>query len=263
MVTSRRLLQVSRSLLRLGQVAKNTSAADEFNFLSLFDRSPDGIVLMEEDRVLGANPAALTMFRCTREAMLSTRPWELSPAQQPDGRPSQETALANIQVAVARGLVRFEWVHLRADGQTFPAEVTLIPALRAGRPVCYGTIRDLTERKRAEEALQRELAFQRALSDLGSTILDPESTPHQIGRVLLGHAKALTGSAHGFVSEIDPVTGDHVVHVMTEMHGQSGVPVWGGDSFGAGGLFGTSRETCARIGYAGGQPQKKSANGLS
>ena len=224
MATSRRILQVSKALRRRRPGAEGAMASGASDFLSLFDRSPDGILLMEEERVLDANHAALALFGCTREVLLQCRPWDLSPVLQPNGRPSAEIAPEMNRIAREQGLVRFEWCHLRVDGTPFPAEVTLFSALWGGRQVRYSSIRDITDRRRAEEALQRELSFQRALSDMGTTILDPKATPHQIGLVLLHHAKALTESGHGFVSEIDPVTGDHVVHVMTEMHGQAGVP---------------------------------------
>ena len=224
MGTSRRLLQVSKALRRRAQAVKATSGHQEVKLPSLFELSPDGVLLMEDERVLDANPAALRLFGCTREALLQSHPWALSPPVQPDGRASQDKAPEMKRLAHEQGLLHFEWTHQRADGVTFPTEVTLIPDLGAGHHVRFVTIRDITDRKRAEEAVARELSFQRALSDMGSTILAPKATAHQVGLVLLHHAKSLTESGHGFVSEIDPVTGDHVVHVMTEMHGHSGVP---------------------------------------
>jgi len=50
---------------------------------------------------------------------------------------------------------RIEMPALRADGQEFPAELTVTNVLVEGAPIFTGFIRDITERKRAEQALHR------------------------------------------------------------------------------------------------------------
>jgi len=204
---------------RLPRPAEAAARGDQIELLSLFEMNPDGSLLMVGDEVIDANPAAMALFGCSREALLACRPWDLSPPFQADGQASGELGSANNRIALQKGKHRFEWIHRRLNGEDFPAEVTLIPILVQGRELRYATIRDITERRRAEDALRRELAFQKALSELGSIILDPASTSHQVGMAILRQAMDLTGSAHGFVSDLDPVTGDHVVRVATEMLG--------------------------------------------
>jgi PAS domain S-box-containing protein len=51
--------------------------------------------------------------------------------------------------------ILFESVHLRKDGSTFPVEVSSIGATIEGTRTLLSVIRDITERKRAEEALRQ------------------------------------------------------------------------------------------------------------
>jgi two-component sensor histidine kinase len=67
------------------------------------------------------------------------------------------------------------------------------------------------------EALQWELAVNAALAKLYKPLISPASSIEDISLAVLKQARGLTGSAHGYVSEIDPTTGDHVAHTLTEM----------------------------------------------
>ena len=54
-----------------------------------------------------------------------------------------------------KGSHHFEWMHKRADtGETFPADVLLSAMELDGKRVLQAVVRDITERKRAEEALR-------------------------------------------------------------------------------------------------------------
>lgn len=76
---------------------------------------------------------------------------------------------------------------------------------------------ELAERKRAEEALRRELDVDKAMSELSRTLISGASTIQDVADITLHYARALTGSAHGFVSFIDRRTGDAVACTLTWM----------------------------------------------
>jgi len=80
-----------------------------------------------------------------------------------------------------------------------------------------GITTDITLRKEAEMSLNRELAVNATLAMLGRELLDPETGPAKIAHSVLKHARSLTQSRHGFVSEIDPRTGDNVAYTLTSM----------------------------------------------
>jgi len=126
----------------------------EQKFRLLFERSVDGLLLLEGDRFTDCNQAVLDMMRCSQPDFLRLHPWELSPPFQPDGRASDEKAMEMIATAYAKGGFRFEWMHRRLDGEDFPVEVTLIPIPLGGKDILFTTWRDITERKAADEALR-------------------------------------------------------------------------------------------------------------
>jgi PAS domain S-box-containing protein len=59
-----------------------------------------------------------------------------------------------MNTALNKGSCRFEWTHRRLDGSEFPAEVLLSSCLFGKRKVIRAVVRDITEHKRAKEALR-------------------------------------------------------------------------------------------------------------
>jgi PAS domain S-box-containing protein len=142
----------------------------EEKFRQIFQRNQDGILLLEGDRFVDCNPAVLEMMCCSQPELLRMHPWELSPAVQPDGRPSPEKAQEMIRLAHEKGGHRFEWTHRRIDGEDFPVEVTLTPFPLGGKEILYTTWRDISERKREEREridLERRVLHAQKLESLG------------------------------------------------------------------------------------------------
>ena len=121
----------------------------------LFERSADAILVIEGERFVDCNPAAVQMLRCSGKAeVLRLHPWELSPELQPDGQSSFAKAQEMMRLAFERGNHRFEWMHRRSDGEVFPVEV-LLTAVRAGdRRALHVVWRDVTNRRRLEDHLR-------------------------------------------------------------------------------------------------------------
>jgi len=137
---------------------KNTLAVDELRrseerYRLLFNSSRDAIMTLEPPawNFTSGNPACVEMFRTGDEKrFVSSAPWELSPEFQPDGRASNEAALAMIETAMRRGSHFFEWRHRRLDGEEFPATVLLTRVELEGHRFLQATVRDITDQKRAE-----------------------------------------------------------------------------------------------------------------
>jgi PAS domain S-box-containing protein len=121
---------------------------------ALFEQSADAEVLLDEVGFVDCNPAAVALFGFgTRDELIAHHPAEVSPAAQPDGTPSRAAAEARIARALADGQHRFEWLHRRVDGSTFPCDVCLTDVTVDGRHMLLGTVRDLTERRKMEVRL--------------------------------------------------------------------------------------------------------------
>lgn len=123
-------------------------------FRQLFEASPDPAWIVIDNRFAACNDAAVeTLGYATRQALLGVHPSMLSPPQQPDGMDSFDKAERMMAIALEKGLHRFEWVHRRADGSDFFAEVTLSQVLIENQPAIYVIWRDISDRKAAEQAL--------------------------------------------------------------------------------------------------------------
>mgnify|MGYP000862281308 CR=1 FL=1 len=127
----------------------------EEKFRLLFEQSADAQLLIDDNVFVDFNGAALTLLgHSSKGDLVGKRPSELSPEQQPDGQMSFIKEKDVLTKAYNQGTHRFEWVHRRKEGENFPAEVTLTAISYRGRKLFHATMRDISDRKRAEEALR-------------------------------------------------------------------------------------------------------------
>jgi diguanylate cyclase (GGDEF)-like protein/PAS domain S-box-containing protein len=136
----------------------------ENKYRVLFEDSADANWLMDEKGFLDCNSAALQMFGYSAGALM-LHPADISPPNQPDGTSSRAAAEQKIASAFLNGKERFEWLHQRKNGNVFPAEVCLTALTLSGRPRLLATVRDITERKQAEEALLFKTALLEAQAE--------------------------------------------------------------------------------------------------
>ncbi len=127
----------------------------ELKYRLLFETAGDAIFLMSEDIFIDCNNKTLEIFGCKREDIIGNTPYAFSTPFQPDGRPSREKALEKINLAITQGPQLFEWVHCRLDKTPFYAEVSLNKLELGGKTILQAIVRDITERKTAEEQIKK------------------------------------------------------------------------------------------------------------
>ncbi|RLB56900.1 MAG: hypothetical protein DRI90_18360, partial [Deltaproteobacteria bacterium] len=133
--------------------------ASEAKYRTLYDSSADAIMMLAPPswRFTAGNAATIEMFGVRDEAALcALGPEHYSPERQPDGSLSGDKAQAMIDIAMREGFHYFEWEHRRLDGREFSATVLLNRLELDGEPLLQATVRDISERKKAQERLQTQ-----------------------------------------------------------------------------------------------------------
>lgn len=128
-------------------------------FRSIFEGTNDAIMVLNEQGFLDCNMRTLAVFGLnSKEEFTSCHPSDFSPPFQPDGQDSISAAKERIRTALQHGESYFEWIHRRKNGEDFPADVLLSAFDYDGNRVLQATVRDITERKKAERAVEESLA---------------------------------------------------------------------------------------------------------
>ncbi|MBD9358326.1 CHASE domain-containing protein [Methylomonas albis] len=133
---------------------KEVLRQSELKYRKLFNSSHDAVMMADNSGFLDCNQATLDLFGYDAVSeFCRLHPGKVSPPNQADGRDSLTLANEYIVTAIKNGHLEFEWLHRRADGTIFPAQVTLARVSLDGHLVLQCVVRDLSERKRVEQAL--------------------------------------------------------------------------------------------------------------
>ncbi len=175
---------------------------------ALFEQSADGMLLLDGGRFVYGNDAAATLLGYdSSEELLRTDPERLSPPLQPDGATSTVKAREMVRLAYVNGSNRFEWVHRRRDDRDIWVEVLLTRIYLGQRRVIHAVLRDIGDRKRAEERLHKAKAeaetATRAKSDFLANMSHEIRTPMNaiIGMTHLALGSGLTARQRDYVEK--------------------------------------------------------------
>jgi PAS domain S-box-containing protein len=163
--------------------ARKLLEESEGRYRVLFEDSPDAYLLSDENQFVDCNAAALKLFGFSDKSSLID-PAAISPPLQPDGTPSQIAAQRRMAAAFQNGKARFEWTHLRKNGEPFYADVSLAALQLDGRNLLLGCIRDIDAQKRDQEALLFKSALLEAQSE---TTLDGILAVNDAGKIILAN----------------------------------------------------------------------------
>lgn len=151
-------LLTARNSLRMEHGRRQAKAAETEAvslYRSLFESAHDAFILFENNRIISANQSAAAMFHCDLSQLLGESGEFLS-APRKEGERSIRQFLEGHQFpddSVASDA--FEGRARRCDGEVFDVGVTLTEVTFNGRKVVLALVRDISERKRAEEHLER------------------------------------------------------------------------------------------------------------
>jgi PAS domain S-box-containing protein len=132
----------------------------EQRFRTVFDKAIDGIVIFSiEGEIIDVNEAFAAMHGRTREEL---RGLHLGDCDAPE---SARLAPGRMRRLLSGETLKVDLEQVHKDGHVFQTEATATLVSLGGRPAILSFHRDITDRKRAEEALQRERILKSAIVD--------------------------------------------------------------------------------------------------
>ena len=182
----------------------------------------DIIILLDENgRIVEANDRALEAYGYSREKLLTLNVRDLRDPTDLAGFDAQWHAAGN------RDGVVFETWHRRADGSVFPAEVSSRLFTVDERAFRQSIIRDISERKRSQEALRRteaSLVQAQAIARVGSwEVASPGTAAEkylwsaEVYRIFGVENKAFQPSRDDFLSAVYPDDRERVEEAMARV----------------------------------------------
>ncbi len=122
----------------------------EAKYRSLFDSAGDSIFIHDEQgRILAANRVACEQLGYTLAELMGMTAFQVVSPEETRHVPDRIARLK------AQGHLFFESVHCRKDGSSVPTEVSVRLVKWDGKAAVMSICRDISERKKAEEALRK------------------------------------------------------------------------------------------------------------
>ncbi|GEM_PF-762967 len=130
--------------------------ASEQTYHSIFDGVAEAIYILDEHGTfLDVNQGAETMYGMARSDLIGLSPAGVSAP----GRNNLELTARALEAALAGVPQRFEFWGIRRNGEIFPKDVRLSKGSYFGREVVIAVAMDISEQKRAEDALRNSEAL--------------------------------------------------------------------------------------------------------
>lgn len=168
----RKIASLEREIATIRLKDHNIREREE-KYRTIFEKSRDAILIITNRVFTDCNQATVEMLGyADKDKFLNTKPSALSPEYQPDGKVSLVKANEMMDLAVEQGSHRFEWIHTKADGSTFPVEVLLTTiSAKKDNELIHTIWRDISEHKKNQERIiESEKRFQALMQQAPAVI---------------------------------------------------------------------------------------------
>lgn len=161
----------------------------------LFENSPEGIVLVDNDnRIVRANREMGRLFKLTDTDMIGAK---LDSVVYGTSEMMEEARRFSVRSRTGKEFT-VETVRQRSDGTEIPLSVSRMPFEVDGVMMSYAIYRNISERKRAEEKLNKRLNFEKCISGISSRMVF-ESELSEIMEESLGDLCGIIDAARGYI----------------------------------------------------------------
>ncbi len=144
----------------------------ERRYRRLFESAGDGMLIMQGEQVLDCNERVLELYGVSRDQLMSLSTYALSPPTQLNGQGSPEFFAEKIAALQTENPQIFEWSGNKLDGTPIETEVTLTTFTNDGALCTQSMIRDITERKRMQNALKEsEQRYRGLFENAGDAVM--------------------------------------------------------------------------------------------
>ena len=178
-IKSLEMKQQNANHLLLAEQTKTIQEKKRFQIL--FEKSGNGLVLLDEGQFINCNEAAVRLMGYATKAELMKSPAALSPEYQPDGRLSAEKTQEMDAICLSEGTNLFEWMHQKQDGTNFWVEVLLTRLDYEEKQIILVSWRDISLQKQLlienekikNDAIKSNLAKSEFLSSMSHELRTP------------------------------------------------------------------------------------------
>ncbi len=126
-------------------------------FEALFTGTSDGLLLLEDDKIINTNYSLLQMYNIKDVKFFKTfKIGSLAPKIQPNGDNSQEIYQKYLTLCKKNNYATFERLALKITGEEFWVNIILIQIKTNNRNLIYSISRDISNRKFLENEIQKK-----------------------------------------------------------------------------------------------------------
>ena len=126
-------------------------------FETLFEKSPDGIVLLEKDHFIQCNQKILDIFGYASERIFIEQDIQnIYPPKQPNGKNSFFQLYRIHARTIKEGHAQFDFMFQRQNGELFWMDIMLTQMTLNKKKIIYAVCRDISQKKELELELARQ-----------------------------------------------------------------------------------------------------------